>query len=272
MTRESTISDTNFMQRLEQLEQDNRRIGAENQQFRAQFQTAQRRLRITTGLAFAALTGVMVISPGSRSAIAQGYGVTLQQLANRLTAVESKDTQQDAALARLKERTDNLEQRAVTQEVKTHFLSADINGRTTTFSGCNVYVQNGLGATNGNPNMPGESNNSVVNGVGNLIIGYNVSQAQFGGTDVRTGSHNLILGDSNNYSSYGGLVAGAFNTISAPYATVTGGAFNTASFLDASVSGGAFNTAGGFTSSVSGGVNVTQNDAEAWSAGNLHSP
>ena len=85
MTRQLTTSDTNFdtniIRRLEHVERDNRHIRAENLQFRTQFATAQRRMRIATGLAFAALTGAMVISPGSRSAIAQGYGVTLQQLA-----------------------------------------------------------------------------------------------------------------------------------------------------------------------------------------------
>ena len=41
--------------------------------------------------------------------------------------------------------------------------------------------------------------------------------------DVRTGSHNLVLGDENNYSSYGGQVAGSDNTISNGYASVSGG-------------------------------------------------
>ncbi len=75
------------------------------------------------------------------------------------------------------------------------------------FSGVNVYVQNGAGATN------------TTNGVGNLVVGYN----EVPGTPARGGSHNLVLGVQNNYSSYGGLVAGGQNSIAGKYATVTGG-------------------------------------------------
>jgi len=44
----------------------------------------------------------------------------------------------------------------------------------------------------------------------------------------RTGSHNLLVGDENNFNSYGGLVAGSLNTISAPYSSVGGGYHNKA--------------------------------------------
>ena len=113
------------------------------------------------------------------------------------------------------------------------------SGSDITFSGVNVHVVNGTGTTTGPPN-----------GVGNLIVGYN----QVRGTgDDRTGSHNIVVGDYNNYSSYGGLVAGRVNTISGAYASVSGGGSNTASGYAASVSGGEANTASGGSSSVSGG-------------------
>ncbi|MFO0891207.1 MAG: hypothetical protein U0790_18945 [Isosphaeraceae bacterium] len=90
-----------------------------------------------------------------------------------------------------------------------------------------------------------------TSGLGNLTVGYNATRDD--DSDARTGSHNLILGDYNNYTSYGGLVAGYFNTISGFYCSVSGGAGNTASGNWSSVSGGVDNTASGNWSSVSGG-------------------
>src|SRR5207244_6000654 len=90
---------------------------------------------------------------------------------------------------------------------KTQFISV-VSGEMF-ISGTNLHVVNGMGSTN------------TSNALGNLVIGYN---APFGGGfDLRTGSHNLIVGDNQNYSSYGGMVAGQSNTISGPYASVTGG-------------------------------------------------
>jgi hypothetical protein len=113
-----------------------------------------------------------------------------------------------------------------------------------TFSGVNVYVVNGTGTTYG-----------TVNGLGNLIVGYNELR---GTDDDRTGSHNIVVGREHNYSSYGGLVAGYHNTISGYYASVSGGYGNTASSNYASsVSGGYGNTASGNYAKVSGGLSNT---------------
>src|SRR5262245_54348380 len=60
------------------------------------------------------------------------------------------------------------------------------------FSGVNVQVVNGLGATNGNPADPGSLAKISVNGLGNLIVGYQERCPATEGIprDVRTGSHN----------------------------------------------------------------------------------
>src|SRR5262249_28289960 len=104
----------------------------------------------------------------------------------------------------------------------TQFISADATFKTTTISRCNLYVQSGSGSTD---------DCGRLSGLGNLIIGYNASrEATFPlpiGFDLRLGSHNLILGDYQNYSSFGGIVAGFENNILAPYASVTGGLQNT---------------------------------------------
>ena len=110
-----------------------------------------------------------------------------------------------------------------------------------TITGVNLHLVNGLGST------------ETANSLGNLIVGYDETDPQF--TQNRTGSHNLVVGMGNNYLSYGGIVAGQSNLISAPYASVTGGQDNVANSGHASVSGGAGNVARGGSASISGGRN-----------------
>ena len=74
-------------------------------------------------------------------------------------------------------------------EAKTAPLS--VVGDSFVITGKNVYIVDGSGTTDSDT------------GLGNLTIGYNASAAHLGVPDVRTGSHNLIVGDGNNYSSFG---------------------------------------------------------------------
>lgn len=97
------------------------------------------------------------------------------------------------------------------------------------FSGVNVHVRNGSGATNNNA-LP-------YQGLGNLIIGYNENTTPTP-TLTRTGSHNLIGGSLNSFSSFGGMVMGLQNTISGQYASVLGGNGNTAVGSNSTVYGG----------------------------------
>ena len=150
-----------------------------------------------------------------------------------------------------------------------------VSGTDVTLTGYNLHIVNGLGST------------GTLNGLGNLVIGYNALGNDQGVGDVRTGSHNLILGDQNSYSSFGGLVAGKDNVISGQYASVSGGRRNMASGFIASVSGGVFNTASGEYSSVSGGGRNTasggvasisggylkvQSNNYGWTGGDYQSP
>lgn len=123
------------------------------------------------------------------------------------------------------------------------------------FTGVNVYVQSGSGQTFG-----------AATGRGNLVIGYNELR---GSGDVRTGSHNLIVGTQHNYASYGGFVAGVFNEVSAPWATVSGGVANIASGDLSSISGGESNAASAQGSSISGGFGRTATGVDDWVAGAL---
>jgi hypothetical protein len=79
--------------------------------------------------------------------------------------------------------------------------------------GCNLHVQNGLGQT------------GTLNGYGNLIVGYNKNEVA-----TRTGSHNVIVGDLHEYTSYGGIVSGTENTLAGPNSAILGSGQSRANF------------------------------------------
>jgi hypothetical protein len=156
--------------------------------------------------------------------------------------------------------------------------SGDPRGPLVTLAGANLKIVNGLGSTNS------------INGLGNLIIGYdevNTSTVIQGCSDGayinptscagagevwshshKSGSHYLVAGSENNYSQYGGIVAGMYNFVTSAYGTVTGGEYNMASGTNSSVSGGTYNTASNNDSSVSGGnINTASGIASSVSGG-----
>jgi len=162
-------------------------------------------------------------------------------------------------------------------------VSDPVNNSTTyptvQFSGLNVQIVNGTGYTN------------TLNGLGNLIIGYN----EYAGTvafcsngdydnqsdcennagtwaaNQRSGSHNLILGDRNAYSRYGSLVAGVNNIVNGVFTSVSGGKNNIADHSYAAVSGGSNNSASGDYASVSGGyLNTASGDSASVCGGELN--
>ena len=132
------------------------------------------------------------------------------------------------------------------------------------FSGANIHIVSGSGATN---------ETASPTGLGNLIIGYDEDPStagEGGAPDAgippiiplppleagdRGGSHNLVIGRWHRFTkaAFGGFIAGEANTIVGQGPSVSGGAANTADSFGASVSGWRFNTAGSPYSSVSGG-------------------
>jgi trimeric autotransporter adhesin len=112
-------------------------------------------------------------------------------------------------------------------------------------TGANLHIVNGLDAT------------QTTNGLGNLIVGYNESRNDPDSPDVRTGSHNVVVGQRHNFSRFGGLVVGDLSTISGDFAVVSSGSQNTARGTFAVVSGGSHNTASGSSAAVSGGAGNT---------------
>jgi hypothetical protein len=154
-------------------------------------------------------------------------------------------------------------ERMATLENKLRTMAFDDAANEVVITGANLRIVNGLGAT------------ATTNGLGNLIVGYNESRQESPPcpplcTDTRTGSHNVVVGQQHNFSSFGGLVIGRFNEISGNYASVSGGEQNTASGSLSSVSGGAGNTASGVLFSwVGGGASNTASGDFASVSGGL---
>jgi hypothetical protein len=124
--------------------------------------------------------------------------------------------------------------------------------------GANVHVRSGSGNTVDGCELdsPGFPNCESLTGLGNLIVGYNERAPRWGRPlprEIRTGSHNLVVGDLHAYSSFGGFIAGGSNKVTGANASVSGGSWNRASGSNSSICGGQGNAASGFGSSVSGG-------------------
>jgi hypothetical protein len=119
------------------------------------------------------------------------------------------------------------------------FIDHGVAGKPTVqFSAVNVQIVNGRGET------------ESTNGEGNLVIGYDENPSEV----EETGSHDLILGFEQRFTSFGSILAGAENSAVAPFAVVLGGPQNRASGEFSSIAGGAFNQASGPQASVSGGA------------------
>jgi hypothetical protein len=128
---------------------------------------------------------------------------------------------------------------------KVSYSPQGLNGQPTlTITGANLQIANGTG------------NTDSPNGLGNLILGYDE------GAGTQTGSHNVVLGYSQDFTSYGGIMGGWNNVLSGPSSLVFGVA-NVASGIGSSVTAGFQNTASGFGASVSGGRGNTASNYES---------
>jgi hypothetical protein len=205
-----------------------------------------------------------------------------QNFTNVKTAVELAERR----LATLQERIEDLEASLEKLMALSDVMSVQaLNGvQTVTLSGVNFQVINGRGLT------------ESVNGAGNIIIGYDeanrltdqsycsvdrndagtliengtacIAAGGVFGPVHKSGSHNLIVGSQNNYSSAGAIVAGKHSTSNALYASVLGGVRNRASNFLATVVGGQENVALGNSSTVTGGnFNTTRGQHATVSGG-----
>jgi hypothetical protein len=170
---------------------------------------------------------------------------TLEQ---RISALEAIVGAQAEQMDQLRDRIHVLRDRLLAMErvIEDHrakLACMSMVGDNVFFTGCNVNIVNGMGAT------------ATTNALGNLIVGYNEGDDAF----PRTGSHNLVVGPHHSWSSYGGFVAGFQNWIRGKHATVSGGTMNLAGGTWTSISGGLENATGDSASSVSGGRDNTAN-------------
>jgi hypothetical protein len=203
--------------------------------------------------------------PGERARAADVNG----NFNNLRTAIEASDRRN----AELTNRIRDLEAAIATLRELNGALSIEtLNGvRTVRLSGVNFQVVNGLNRT------------ESVNGAGNILIGYDEpttfeftdplcssARARNGasianeaeclaaggvfGTQHKSGSHNLVLGTQNGYSSFAGIVAGSLNFINDDHASVLGGIDNRSSNRFATILGGQGSFARGATATVMGGI------------------
>jgi hypothetical protein len=178
-------------------------------------------------------------------------------------------TAQEGSVAGNEKGKQGLEERmAALERLLKHFSR---KGNDITIKGANLHIVNGLGSTDCLDEQ-GDDIPDCPNGLGNLIVGYNeLRELPPDGEDpnVRTGSHNVVVGQGHNFSRVGGLVVGFVHTLSGDFAVVNGGSGNTASGEGSVVNGGSGNTASGFAAVVSGGQNRTAEGEADWVAGDL---
>jgi hypothetical protein len=95
----------------------------------------------------------------------------------------------------LKARIAILEAKLVYMSIESGTVNG-LSGPHVIFTGANVHIRSGSDSTD---------DNGALKGLGNLIVGYNEERSSI---NDRTGSHNIVVGAKNNFSSYGGLVVG----------------------------------------------------------------
>jgi hypothetical protein len=171
----------------------------------------------------------------------------ITELAQQVSDLEAAKTIMGGEITALEAVNGGLGQKVSTLE--STFAGVTREGMTLAFDGLNIQLTNGT------------ENEGAVNGLGNLILGYNHLPGE------QTGSANLVIGERQKFTSYGSLLVGQADEATAPYSIVSGfgnwagglnsvalgGSENTASGEGAAVVGGQENIASGLNGSVLGG-------------------
>lgn len=194
------------------------------------------------------------------------FGVFISALITSMVLYAAQITFTEGTVISASEMNSNFtELYTMVNNLKNIFDGVSRDGNNIVFSGVNVQIVNGSGIT------------SSTNELGNLIVGYN--EPRLSAPNDRTGSHNVIIGEQHNFSSYGGIVTGLGNTIIGKYSSITGGAYGKVEGDYSSVSGGYgswaigdyssvssgfFNKSNGNFSNVSGGCYRTSDDPFSW--------
>jgi hypothetical protein len=112
---------------------------------------------------------------------------------------------------------------------------AGVKGPHLVLTGVNLHVRSGRNATN---------DGGALSGLGNLIVGYNEAQSTpvvydgEGCDRTLTGSHNIVTGTGNLFTSYGGVVVGSNHCLTSPNSSILAGDTNEAHGLNSAILGG----------------------------------
>lgn len=186
--------------------------------------------------------------------VAQAADPAIEKLREQISQLQSQVTNLTAQVTTLESKVGSVQAPASLLAIAPYVSLETVNDLTVVrFTGVNVQVVNGKGST------------ATANGTGNLIVGYNEADTSgryrctlgmsgylpianeaacvyAGGrwlnTGFKTGSHYLVVGSGNNYSRWGGIVAGFRNTNNFDYASVSDGYQNSARGDYSSMSGG----------------------------------
>lgn len=212
--------------------------------------------------------------PGERARAADVNG----NFNNLRTAIEASERRN----AELTNRIRDLEAAIANLRELNGALSVEtLNGvRTVRLSGVNFQVVNGLNRT------------ESVNGAGNILIGYDEpstfeftdplcssASARNGaaiateaeclaaggifGIQHKSGSHNLVLGTQNGYSSFAAIVSGRLNYSNEMHASVLGGVDNRASGRFSTILGGQGSIVRGGNGAIVGGIGQQANGSHS---------
>ncbi len=237
------------------------------------------------------------------TARADDVNQNFQVIADAIEALELDLATERSQREALEERIEDLESQSNESNPLFDFVRIEegdlegVAGPHIVFEGANIHIRSGSDFTDDDI-----SSGQEPLGLGNLIIGYNEAPQDLSAGE-RSGSHNLVLGELNRFSSVSGIVAGKNNEITAPsamtlggqfnratgdfaailggggatpnltnvasgnYATISGGFRNVASGSQASVTGGSNNQAADFLSSVTGGTSNVANGTGATVSG-----
>jgi hypothetical protein len=220
-----------------------------------------RATRVSVAIAVAGLImgPVLAGTVNGLTTFTAGTPAKAAEVNGNFTAVKAAVDDNQAQITALLARVSVLEAKLTNLAALNSYLSLQtVNGQPTVrVTGANLQVVNGAGTTDS------------INGVGNLIVGYDEASGSFVRTGLtfdvsaasKAGSHNIVVGSAHAYPSVGGLVAGWGNRIEGKFSVAAGGALNVAPGDYAASSGGARNKATGVFGSVTGGRENTALDS-----------
>jgi outer membrane murein-binding lipoprotein Lpp len=149
-------------------------------------------------------SSALVADPGA----ARPAGNPIEELEAEMAALAARLAELETdfeAVAALQTRVAELKTTNAELQARLACVSGTSNAWDLFLEGCNVHVRDASGGTDS------------TSGQGNLIIGYDEG---FGG---KSGTHNLVVGPNHTYTSWGGVLFGQRNAVTAPAASALAG-------------------------------------------------